>query len=235
MSTIKIAKQFNVDKSTIIKILKVNSIPIKGYKGFYEGKKLNEILGEEKARLKSERISQKTKGRECTWKDKISNSLRKHYEECRNKNIRIYKERKALSPEMRLKLSIAHKKYLKEHPEELERLRKIQFPGKITKVEQKMLDFLRGIFIEGEEFHFDKQDITGRTFYRPDFQFPKNKMIIEVDGYYKHFTKEGKQKDKIREHYLKKADWKVYKFNFLEIQRDYLFRDVKEMVRDILK
>jgi len=77
-----------------------------------------------------------------------------------------------------------------------------------------MLQFLKQYFVENTDFYFDKQDLTGNTLYRPDFQFPKQKVIIELYGYYKHFTPEGKQKDKIREYYLRKAGWQMYNLIF---------------------
>jgi len=98
-----------------------------------------------------------------------------------------------------------------------------------------MLNFLKENFKEGEDFHFDKQDLTGQTFYRPDFQFPKYGIIIEVDGYYKHYTKEGYQKDKIREYYLRKAGWKIFRFNFYDIDRNYKFEKVKEELKNIFQ
>lgn len=100
-------------------------------------------------------------------------------------------------------------------------------------VEQKLLDFLKQNFKENEDFFFDKQGMSGKTFYRPDFQFPKIMVIIEIDGYYKHFTTEGYKKDKIREYYLKKAGWNVYRFNFYNIDRQYKFEEVKRKILDI--
>ena len=98
-----------------------------------------------------------------------------------------------------------------------------------------MLNFLRKEFKEGEDFYFDKQDLTGTTFYRPDFQFPKHSIILELDGYYKHFTENGYQRDKIREYYLKRAGWKIYRFNYLDVERNYLFEKTKEKILKILQ
>ena len=124
---------------------------------------------------------------------------------------------------------------MKRHPEELERLKKIQYPGEVTKIEKKMLNFLKQKNLkEGSDFLFDKQDISGKTCYRPDFQFPNLGIIIELDGYFKHFTKEGYKKDKIREYYLRKAGWKVYRFNFYDIDREYRFIEVKNRVQSII-
>jgi len=175
------------------------------------------------------------KGRKITWSENIKSGIKKYYQECKLNNIVIHRTKRPLSHEQRLKLSVIHKKYLEDHPEELARLRLIQYPGNISKVEQKMLDFLRKYFIEREDFYYDTQDITKKTIYRPDFQFPKQKIILEIDGYYKHFTAEGFQKDKIREYYLKKAGWNVYRFNFYDIDREYKFKIVREKILLLLR
>ena len=133
----------------------------------------------------------------------------------------------------RSKVIRAHYEYLRNHPEELERLKKIQL-RKVSKIEERVREFLRLNFEENKDFYFDQQDLTGKTLYRPDFQFPEKKVIIELYGYYKHFTKKGKQKDKVREYYLKQAGWKVYKFNFSEIEKDYKFEKVKKWILERL-
>ena len=97
-----------------------------------------------------------------------------------------------------------------------------------------MLKFLKEHFTEGKDFLFDEQDTTRKTLYRPDFQFLKEKIIVELDGYYKHFTKEGYQKDKVREYYLKKAGWDIHRFDFYDINRNYKFDNVKKKVMKIL-
>lgn len=234
-SSSKIANKYNVSKSVILRILKDKDIKLKGIKHYTKGKTYEEMYGTKNAKKIKQRLSKSLKGHPVkNWAHKISKGIRKHYEECRKNNIRIYRVGTARTPEQRLKLSIAKKRDLREHPEELERLKKIQYLGGITKVEQKMLQFLKKNFKEERDFFFDKQDKTGKTLYRPDFQFPNKKSIIEVDGYYKHFTKEGYKKDKIREYYLKKAGWKIYRFNFYSIDRQYKFKEVKKQLLKIL-
>ena len=240
LSSNKIAAKFNVGHEVILRILKENGIKIKGMRGFYKGKKLIDIVGEEKAKLRSEKISKKIKGRPCNWKQKISLGIKNYYKQngCSNESR---KKRSILfrklwqNPEYRAKLVNKRKEYLLKHPEELIRLRTIQYPGNITKIEQKVLNFLRERFKEGKDFYFDKQDVTGKTVYRPDFQFPDQKIIIEIDGYYKHFTKEGYKKDKIREYYLKKSGWKIYRFNHWDIERNYLFEKTKNKIMELFK
>lgn len=240
LSSEKIADKFNVSRSVISRIFKENSVKIRKCGDYRKGKKLEQILGEEKAKEVKNKLSKKFKGRACTWKGKVSEGIKKYYKEhkfpeSRRENMSKLIKELWKTQEYRNKLVQKHKEYLKNNPEELERLKKIQYPGKITKIEQKMLNFLKQKFREGEDFYFDKQDITNKTFYRPDFQFPKQKIIIELDGYYKHFTKEGYQKDRIREYYLKKAGWKIYRFNYFAVERTYLFEKTKEKVLNILK
>jgi|SRR3989344_1009352 len=234
LSTNKIANIYNVSCKVVLRILKENSIVIRGSKGFLKGKNIYEIMGQEKAKEKIKKLSKSAKNRKITWGNEISKALKKYYEECNLNGYKIVRKGKPKTYEQRQKLSKIHKEYLKQHPEELERLKKIQYPGGITKTERKFLNFLREKFKENEEFFFDKQDITGKTFYRPDFQFPKQNIIIELDGYYKHFTTEGFKKDKIREFYLKKAGWKIYRFNYYDIDRNYKFEKTKNKVNDIL-
>jgi len=235
ISSDKIAKKYNVNKTTILDLLKNNHVNIRSSNFYLKGKTFEEISGRNMAAKRRENLSKVLKGRNYAWSEKRLAGLKKYHQERRLNNIVIHRQGKPFSPEQRLKLSIIHKKYLVDHPEELERLRLIQYPGKISKVEQKMLDFLKKHFIEREDFYFDTQDITKKTLYRPDFQFPKQKIILEIDGYYKHFTAEGFKKDKIREYYLKKAGWTVYRFNFYDIDREYKFKLVREKILLLLR
>ena len=239
-SSIQIANEFNTSKNVILRFLKENNIPRKNSLPFIKDKTYEEIYGPEKAKLLKENISKRFKGRKCTWKEKISEGIKRYYKENgfpeeRRNEISERSRNLWKNLEYKNKLIKKHIDYLKNHPEELERLKKIQFPGGITKIEKRMLEFLKTNFKEGIDFYFDKQDITGKTFYRPDFQFPKQKIIIELNGYYKHYTKEGYKRDKIREYYLKKAGWKVYNFNFYDIDRNYKFEKVKKQVIDIIQ
>ena len=234
----QIANKHNVSRSTILRVLKKKGAKIKTNKEYLLGKTFEERYGKEKSDELKKKLSEKVKGRKITWGDRISRGIKRHYQnhpvtdEYREKRAEISKNLWK-DKEFRQKVTDKHKQRLREHPEELERLKRMQ-PIGISKIEQRMLEFLKQHFKEGEDFLFDKQDSTGKTFYRPDFQFIKQKIIIELYGYYTHFTKEGMQKDRIREYYLKKAGWKMYKFNFLEIERDYLFKKTKEKVRRII-
>ena len=135
----------------------------------------------------------------------------------------------------RNKLINIHREYLKNHPEELERLKKVKLPMKRTKVEMRVLDFLRNYFKENEDFLYDDYDTTKKTFYRPDFQFPNKKIIIEIDGYYRHFTPEGIIRDQKRQNELEEAGWKVYRFIHKEVERNYLFENTKNKILEVLK
>lgn len=236
LATSKISKKFNVSRDIIFRVLKEKNIELKGSSYFMKGKTYEELYGSEIASKLKENLSKKLKNNHPVknWAYKISNSLKKYHEKSRRENLKIYGTNNSHSPEQRKKRSIAYKKYLREHPEELERIKNI-VPMRVTSIEKRMLNFLKKINLkEGKDFLFDTQDISGKTLYRPDFQFPKDKIIIELNGYYKHYTKEGYQRDKIREYYLKKAGWKIYKFGFFDIDRNYRFEDVKEKIIKIL-
>jgi len=234
-----IASKYNVSQSVILRILNENKIKLKTAKEFLSGKTLEERYGKDKALEIIKKSKEKLKGRKYNWGNKISDSLKEHY-----KINPVNEKRRKMQSEISKKLWAdknykekqikSHKKYIENNPSELERLKNIS-PSKITKIEAKMLDFLKQHYIENKDFYFDQQDKTFKTLFRPDFQFPDKKWIIELYGYYKHFTKEGKQKDKIREYYLRKAGWRIIKFNHLEIERNYLFHKTKEKVLKILK
>ncbi|MCX6741999.1 MAG: DUF559 domain-containing protein [Candidatus Pacearchaeota archaeon] len=236
LSPQKIANKFNVSRSAVERVLKENNVKMRGFGSFTKGKSYEELYGKDIAKKKKEKLAKALKGNPTkNWSNKISAGIKRYYARCEQQGIKISRIRCKLSKERRLRLSWAHKKYIKEHPEELERLKKIQFPKGISKIEKKFLDFLKKKFKEKKDFFFDEQDKTGKTFYRPDFQFPEKKVIIELDGYYKHFTKDGYKKDRIREYYLKKAGWKIFRFNFYDIDRNYKFEKVKNKVIDVLR
>jgi len=237
----KISKIYNVSRTPITRILKENKINLRESSYYIKGKTKEEIYGIEKAKSINEKMLRRLKGRKVSTeiKIKISEGIKKYYKKNPiNDEYKIrrseFMKKKWLEKEYRKKIIKKHKERLKNNPKELERLKNIQI-CKITGIEIKMLNFLREHFSENKDFYFDKQDLTGKTFYRPDFQFPKQKVIIELDGYYKHFTKMGKQKDKIRDYYLKKAGWNVYRYGFLDIERDFKFKNVKENILNLLK
>lgn len=235
-----IAKQYNISKDIILRVLKENGIKLRNSGDYIRGKTLVERFGEEKAREIIKKFSERNKSRKVTWGNKISEGIRNYYknnpvsDERRIKGREITK-RLWSNPEYRERLIRKHREYIKNNPLELQRLKEICPTKGPSSVEVRMLTFLKQHFKENKDFYYDTQDLTGKTFYRPDFQFPERNIIIEVYGHNKHFTKEGKQKDKIREYYLKKAGWKVYKLNFLEVKRDFLFERTKERVMEILK
>jgi len=236
----KIAKKFNVSGSVILRILKEKKVKLKGSGYFSKGKTYEELYGKEVARKIKENLSKKLKGKPVkNWAHKISKGIKKYYKENgfpekRRKELSIMVKKMWENKEYRNKLVKKHRERLKNNPEELERLKKMS-PVGITSIEKRMLSFLKAKnFKEGKDFLFDRQDTSGKTLYRPDFQFPKQKIIIELDGYYKHFTKKGYQRDKIREYYLKKAGWNIHRFDFYDINRNYKFENVKKKVIKIL-
>lgn len=149
-------------------------------------------------------------------------------EETKRKIALAHLGRKVIfSDSHRKKLSEASKRRFLEHREFLKQLARPH----LTHVEKKIKDFLQQHFIEGQDFFYDEFDMLGSTLYRPDFQFPNQKVIIEVDGFYKHFTEKGKQRDEKRDEELRKAGWQIYRF----AQKDVLknFDTVKANILDI--
>jgi len=233
----RVAKEFNVSKSVIRRAAREYNFPKRTTSDVVKGKSLEELHGEKCAKKIKERLSAVSKGRKVTWANKISKSIKKHYKEHgvskeRRKAISKRMRKTWLQPNYREKVVDSHRKYLKEHPEELVRLRKIQYPGHATKIELKVREFLNQFFEENKHFYYDKYDKTKQTFFRPDFQFPDKNIIIELDGYYKHFTEEGKEKDLQREEKLITAGWKIYRFTQQEIEQN--FDEVKLRLSEIL-
>jgi len=237
-TTERIARDYGVSRFPIVRILKNSGVGIRNAGEYFVNRTIEERYGKERADKIKKKISENGIGRKVTWGDKVSAGIKRHYIShpvSYERRIKMAEITRNLwrNKDYRERLIKRHRDRLKAHPEELDRLKRSQ-PIKISKVEEKMLTFLKSNFTEGEDFLFDERDSTGETLYRPDFQFPKQKVIIEIYGYYKHFTKNGRQRDKIREYYLKKAGWKVYKFKFLEIERNYLFEKTKETVGELL-
>jgi very-short-patch-repair endonuclease len=54
-------------------------------------------------------------------------------------------------------------------------------------------------------------------FYRADFAFPQEKIIVEADGKQWHSTPKQKRSDKRRQRWLEKDGWKVLRFTGSEI------------------
>jgi len=115
------------------------------------------------------------------------------------------------------KLSEAAKRRFLEHREFLKQLARPH----LTLVEKKVKYFLQQYFVEGQDFFYDECDKLGGTLYRPDFQFPFHKVILEVDGFYTHFTDKGRQRDEKRDSELQKFGWNIYRFPQKDILNNF--------------
>ncbi len=85
----------------------------------------------------------------------------------------------------------------------------------MTDAERLLWSRIRRIQLEG--FQFYRQKIIGN--YIVDFYCPELKLVIEVDGG-QHYIAEGKDKDHIRDDYMKKIGINVLRFS----DRDVLKR-----------
>jgi len=74
---------------------------------------------------------------------------------------------------------------------------------------------IRGKQLKGLQFY--RQKIIGN--YIADFYCPKSKLVIEVDGG-QHYSDEGKEKDKIRDDYMKGAGITVIRFSDREVLKN---------------
>lgn len=85
----------------------------------------------------------------------------------------------------------------------------------MTDAETLLWSRIRGKQLKG--FQFYRQKIIGN--YIVDFYCPASKLVIEVDGG-QHYREEGKDKDHIRDNYMKKIGITVLRFS----DRDVLKR-----------
>ena len=76
-----------------------------------------------------------------------------------------------------------------------------------TKAEDKLWQHLRSKYINNLKFR--RQYSFG--YYIVDFYCKEKKLVIEIDGD-SHFTKEGKEYDKLRTYYLESLGLKVLRF-----------------------
>ena len=83
-------------------------------------------------------------------------------------------------------------------------------------------DFLRNLSVG-----FKRQKVINN--YVVDFYCPKEKLIIELDGS-RHYSEEGKEKDKERDNELKGLGYRVKRYTNLEINTKF-----EAVCRDILK
>ena len=57
--------------------------------------------------------------------------------------------------------------------------------------------------------------------YLPDIVILELKIVLEYDGYYKHFDDDGMQKDKERDLFMINQNWKIYRFTSNDWIRKY--------------
>ncbi len=80
----------------------------------------------------------------------------------------------------------------------------------MTDAERLLWSKIRGKQLKG--FQFYRQKIIGN--YIADFFCPKSKLVIEVDGG-QHYSAEGKEKDRMRNDYMKRTGITVLRFSDL--------------------
>jgi len=119
---------------------------------------------------------------------------------------------------VRKKISKSNKLFLLKYPERhpnyrLRRNRKTQCEINLQNIIESMN------FKEDVDFVFNKYLRTENTCRFPDFRFLKYPLIIEADGYFTHFTKEGKTFDRKRAKEFKKLGFSVLNFSSKEINK----------------
>lgn len=82
----------------------------------------------------------------------------------------------------------------------------------MTDAESLLWSKIRSKQLKRRQFY--RQKIIGN--YIADFYCPKSDLIIELDGG-QHYTKEGKEKDVIRDNYMESLGLRVLRFSDKEI------------------
>jgi very-short-patch-repair endonuclease len=82
----------------------------------------------------------------------------------------------------------------------------------MTKSEKLLWEKIKGKQFKG--YHFYRQKTIGN--YIGDFYCPKAKLVIELDGG-RHYSPEGKKRDKARDGYMKGIGLKVLRFSDKEV------------------
>ena len=85
----------------------------------------------------------------------------------------------------------------------------------MTDAERLLWSKIRGKQLKG--FQFYRQKIIGN--YIADYYSPKSKLVIEVDGG-QHYSDEGKEKDHIRDDYMRGVGITVIRFSDREVLKN---------------
>jgi len=98
------------------------------------------------------------------------------------------------------------------------RLRQIsrQLRSNMTDAEKLLWSRLRAKQLKSRQFY--RQRIIGD--YIVDFYCPKANLIVELDGG-QHYTDEGKEKDKMRDNYMREKGYKILRFSDREIFENF--------------
>ncbi len=82
----------------------------------------------------------------------------------------------------------------------------------MTDAEQLIWSKIRRKQLEGRQFF--RQRIFGN--YIVDFYCPRDRIVIEIDGG-QHYTDKGKEKDRVRDNFLKNRGLTVLRFSDREV------------------
>ncbi len=82
----------------------------------------------------------------------------------------------------------------------------------MTDAEKLLWSKVRGKQLNGLQFY--RQKIIGN--YVADFYCPKTRLVIEIDGG-QHYSAEGKEKDRLRDEYMARAEITVLRFSDREV------------------
>ncbi|WP_026495806.1 endonuclease domain-containing protein [Butyrivibrio sp. WCD3002] len=93
-----------------------------------------------------------------------------------------------------------------------------QYSQKLRKEMTKEERHLWYDFLKGLDISIRRQKVVGN--YILDFYYPKKKVAIELDGS-QHFEKEGRDKDIIRDNFLKERGITVLRYSNYDINMNF--------------
>jgi len=95
----------------------------------------------------------------------------------------------------------------------------------MTDAERLIWSKIRGKQLKNYQFYMQKPIDN----YIVDFYCPKRNLVVEIDGG-QHYRIEGKQRDEVRDNYMRKMGLKVLRFSDMDV-----FKNLEEVLEVIRK
>jgi very-short-patch-repair endonuclease len=130
----------------------------------------------------------------------------------------------AKRPEVRAKMSISNRNFLINNPEK--HPNHIHRRDRKTKGESNLQGIIESLgMIEEKDFEYNKYLRTKTTYRFPDFRFKNIPLIIELNGFYTHFTPKGVKADISRKEELEEVGYNVMEFTLNDLKNPNKVRE----------